>query len=125
MSAEAMILAGGVFSAAFAVFHLFFWKLFRWKTELAKLTALNRAIVQVLNLCLTFVFVIFAYVSFAHTQELLGTELGRALLLLIALFWFLRALEQIVFFGIRKAVSVVFFLLFLAGGCLYALPLLG
>jgi hypothetical protein len=74
---EALILAGGLFNAAFAVFHLSFWRLFRWKSELAKLTSMNRAVVQVLNLCLTFAFVLFAYVSFAHVPAMLTTDLGR------------------------------------------------
>ena len=117
-------MAGGVLTAAFAVFHLFFWKLFRWKLDLAKLSSVNRAIVQILNLCLTFTFVIFAYLSLAHTAELLATNLGRSLLFLIAVFWYLRAVEQAVFFGLRKPVSVLLFVIFLIGGSLYAMPLL-
>ncbi len=124
MRPETLIVAGGVFSAAFAVFHLFFWKLFRWKTDLATLTSLNRAIVQILNLCLTFVFVIFAYLSLAHSVELLATKLGHSLLFLIAVFWYLRAVEQVLFFGLRRPLSIMFFVLFLVGGLLYALPLL-
>jgi hypothetical protein len=124
MGREALILCGGVFAAAFAVFHLFFWKLFRWKSDLAKLTSLNRAIVHVLNLCLTFAFTIFAYVSLVYTAEMLTTGLGRALLALIAAFWYLRAVEQIVFFGLRRPLSVALFVAFLIGGSLYLLPLL-
>ena len=59
MEPETYVMVGGVLTAAFVVFHLCFWKLFRWKADLSRLTSLNRAIVQVLNLCLTFVFVIF------------------------------------------------------------------
>jgi hypothetical protein len=118
------VVAGGVFSAAFAVFHLFFWKLFRWKTDLATLTSLNRAIVQILNLCLTFVFVVFAYLSLVHSVELLATKLGHSLLFLIAVFWYLRAVEQVIFFGLRRPLSMMFFVLFLVGGSLYAVPLL-
>jgi hypothetical protein len=124
MKPETAIVAGGALAAAFAVFHLCFWKLFRWRTDLAKLTSLNRAIVQVLNLTLTFVFVIFAWISFAHTDELLTTGLGRSLLRLIAALWYLRAVEQVVFFGLRKPLSLAFFVVFLAGGTLYALPVL-
>jgi len=122
MRPETLVAAGGLFAAAFALFHLAFWRLFRWKTELAKLTSLNRAIVQVLNLSLTFVFVIFAYVSLAHPAEMVTTELGRSLLLLIAILWYLRAAEQVVFFGLRKPLSIVFFVLFLVGGSLHAVP---
>ena len=124
MRSEALIVAGGVLTAAFVVFHLFFWKLFRWKTDPATLTSLNRAIVQILNLCLTFAFVVFAYISLVHPVELLTTDLGRSLLLLIAVFWYLRAAEQVLFFGLRRPISVMFFALFVVGGSLYAVPLL-
>ena len=50
MAPHTSIVAGGIFCICFALFHLAFWKLFRWETELAKLTSLNRAVVQVLNL---------------------------------------------------------------------------
>jgi hypothetical protein len=35
---------------------------------------------QVLNLCLTFAFLVFAYLSFFHATELLATAMGHALL---------------------------------------------
>ena len=124
MRPESLVIIGGVLTAAFAVFHLLFWKLFRWKTDLASLTSLNRAIVQILNLCLTFIFVAFAYLSLVHSVELLATELGHSLLFLVAVFWYLRALEQVIFFGLRKPRSILFFLIFLVIGSLYAIPLL-
>ncbi|MCP3978140.1 MAG: hypothetical protein GY716_02255 [bacterium] len=123
MRPESMIVAGGVFAVGFFAFHVMFWKLFRWKTELAKLTSLNRAVVQVLNLALMFCFVIFAYLSLVYPAELLSTSMGRSLVLLIAALWFLRAVEQIVFFSMKSTLSVLFFLVFLLGGTLYAAPL--
>ena len=79
---------------------------------------------RILNLCLTFVFVVFAYLSLVHSVELLSTELGRSLLFLIAVFWYLRAVEQVIFFGLRRRLSILFFVIFLVGGSLYAVPLL-
>ena len=124
MNPETLVVAGGIFTAVFALFHLFFWKLFRWRADLATLSSVNRAIVQILNLCLTFVFVVFAYISIVHSVELVSTELGRSLLFLIAVFWYLRAIEQVIFFGLRRRLSVLFFVLFIVGGSLYAVPLL-
>jgi hypothetical protein len=124
MGPEILVGTGGVFAAAFAVFHLFFWKLFRWKKDLATLSPVNRAIVQVLNLCLVFVFVIFSYVSLVHPVELMETGLGHSMLILIAAFWYLRAIEQVLFFGLRSLLSKMFFVLFLFGGSLYSLPLI-
>jgi hypothetical protein len=122
MSPETFVAAGGLFSAAIAIFHLTFWKLFRWKSELARLGPLNRAVVQVLNLALTFLFVALAWVSLVHRQELVATALGQSLLGWIAAFWWLRAVAQLVFFG-WKPLSVAFFALCLAGGSLYLAPL--
>jgi len=117
---EVLVKIGGIYSLAFAVFHLFFWRLFNWKEELRRLSPLNRAIMQVLNLCLTFVFLIFGYISLAHAQELISTSLGQSLLVLIALFWLARALEQIIFFKLRHWGSWIFLLIFLGGTALYA-----
>lgn len=122
MSETTVVLLGGVFCLAFVVFHLLFWRLFDWKRDLESLSFINRQVMQILNLCLTFVFLIFAYVSWFHGAELLGTDLGNALLALIAIFWLLRAVEQAVFFGLKNPVSVAFFVTFLVGTALYAYP---
>lgn len=122
MSAEPIVMLGGIFNVAFAVFHVLFWRLLDWKRDLASLSFINRQVMQILNLCLTFAFLIFAYISFFHTAELVGTSLGRALLLLISVFWFLRAAEQAIFFQLKRALSVAFFVAFLVGGLLYAYP---
>ncbi len=123
MNAETLIIIGGLYNLALAVFHLLFWKLFNWKQDLATLTPLNRAVVQILNLCLTFVFLLFAYISFFHANELLHSKLGRSLLALTAIFWFLRTIEQIIFFGLRRKASIAFLILFLIGTGLYSIPL--
>jgi len=119
---DAVVKAGGVYCFAFVIFHLLFWRLFNWREELRSLSFLNRCIMQVLNLGLTFAFVIFGYVSLVHTTELLVTPLGKSLLVLIALFWLARALEQIVFFKLKHWGSIAFLLIFLAGALLYGIP---
>ena len=122
MSLTTAIHAGAAFNLLFAVLHAFFWRIFDWERDLASLTTINRAVMQILNLCLTFVFLAFAYLSFAHTEELQATRLGNALLSLIAFFWLLRAVEQVVFFGLRHRLSSALFGLFLVGASLYAWP---
>ena len=122
MKPEMLVIAGGVFCVGFFVFHVFFWRLFDWREDLKSLTYINRQVMQILNLCLMAAFAIFAYISLLHTDELLQTPLGRNLLLLVAVFWWLRAIEQILFFGLLRLVSVGFFAVFVIGGFLYALP---
>ncbi len=117
-----LIFIGGIFNLLFAVFHLFFWKLFNWKYELKSISIINRNIMQVLNLCLTFVFLIFSYTSIFHTDEMLNTDIGISLTLCISVFWFLRSLEQIIFFKLKTAISWILLILFIAGTLLYGLP---
>lgn len=119
-----LLFAGGIYHLAIAVFHLFFWRIFRWKEDLASLTRINRAIVQILNLCLTFLFFVMAYVSFFHSAELLSTSLGRTILASIALFWILRLILQVTFFGARHRLSILFIVIFLVGIVLYLIPFL-
>jgi len=122
--AEVSLLAGGIYNLGFTIFHLFFWKLFDWKNDLASLTPVNRSVMQILNLCLTFMILVMSYVSLFLPKEMLATNLGRNLLAAFALFWFLRMLEQIFMFEVKNRLSVVFTLIFLLGSILYIVPVL-
>jgi len=119
-----VILLGGFYNLGFAIFHLMFWRLFRWKRDLSSLTFINRSVMQILNLCLTFVFLLMAYISFFNASELIQTNLGKALLVGFSLFWFLRMIEQIIFFGIRNLISIALTLVLLFGCVIYLIPLI-
>jgi len=123
-SANTILFVGGIFNLGFAVFHLMFWKIFHWKDDLASLTHINRSIMQILNLRLTFVFLVMAYLSFFHKAEMISTNIGKALLISFSLFWFFRTLEQVVFFGVKSRISFALTLMFFVGGILYILPAL-
>jgi hypothetical protein len=122
--AEISLFAGGIFNLGFTVFHLFFWKLFDWKKDLASLTPVNRSVMQILNLCLTFMIFVMAYLSLFLPKEMLTTSLGKNLLAAFALFWFLRMLEQIFVFEVKGRLSAVFTLIFFLGSILYVVPVL-
>lgn len=119
---EILIKAGGIYTIGLIVFHALFWRIFDWNNDLQSLSFLNRATIQVLNISLMFAFIIFAYVSLAHTGELLTSSLGRSLLLLMALFWLARTIQQIIFYKLHHWASWAFLLLFLSGAILYAIP---
>jgi uncharacterized membrane protein YhaH (DUF805 family) len=121
--ATAPLYAAGVLYAGIAILHLAFWKLFRWRQELAKLGRTNRAAMQILNLCMTLVFVIAAYLCFAHSEALAASPLGHALLIGLAIFWITRGIEQIVFFGWRRARSLGLTGLFAVLAALHLAPL--
>ncbi len=119
-----LIKAGGLYNIVLVIFHLLFWRLFGWNNDLRKLTAINRAIMPVLNLSLVFVFVMFAWLSLVHTYELRYTSVGRSILLSISVFFFLRGLLQVLYFRLQHWISFTFLVFFLAGGVLYGIPAL-
>jgi hypothetical protein len=115
-AARAALVAVGLYHLGFALFHLGFWKLFRWKEELGRLGHLNRAIMQTLNLCMTY----FAF-GIAVLALVFPAALNAALLLMLAGFWVLRAVEQVVFFRrVPARINAALVALFLVGA---ALPL--
>jgi hypothetical protein len=85
-SREILVLLGGAHALGFALFHLAFWKLFDWPRALRTTNAPTRAIVQILNLRLVYVFLGIAALCFALPGDLLGTRLGHALLAGTSLF---------------------------------------
>lgn len=119
-----MIQLAGLHSFAFALFHLAFWKFFRWDRELAKVGIVTRAITQILNLRLIYVFLGMGALCFLFTHELHTTSLGRALLVFMSLFWVGRTIEQFVFLRINRPMVHVLSMLFVIGAMLFALPLI-
>ena len=77
---------------------------------------------QILNLCLTFLLLVMAYVSLFLRREMLSTTLCNVLLIAFALFWFLRMLEQVFLFEVKSRLSAAFTLIFLLGSALYIVP---
>ena len=77
---------------------------------------------QVLNLRLTYVFLFFAFVSFYFNDELPASDLEKTVLAAIGLFWLVRAIEQIAFWGLKSKTSIGFFFVFLAGALIYFAP---
>ena len=124
MTQDLPLLLCALHSFAFAAFHLAFWRLFGWKRELAKVGLATRAIVQILNLRLIYLFAGVGVLCFAFTQELHSTALGRTFLVFMSLFWVGRTIEQFVFLRINKPVVHVLTVLFVIGAILFALPLL-
>ena len=119
-----LLIIGGFYHLGFTIFHLFFWRLFHWKKDLASLTIVNRAVMQILNLCLTFVFIVVAYISLFYSFEMLSTNLGKVITASISLFWLIRFAEQLYFFGLKKPFSIILSMLFFAGFIIYLISVL-
>lgn len=118
-----LIQTGGVLWGICFIFHAFFWRLFDWKNDLESVKAVNKGIIQVLNLCLMLCFLIFAYISLVQTDELLGSSLGKSLIAGMALFGVFRVVEQFVFFDLRLFRSKLVLFGALLIGIVYAIPL--
>ncbi|MGO1071821.1 hypothetical protein [Lysobacter sp. CA199] len=123
MTATAWIYLAGLHSLAFAFFHMAFWKLFGWGRTLQNATVADRAIVQILNLRLIYVFLGIGALCFAFTEELHGTALGRTVLAGMSLFWVGRTIEQFVFLRINRPMVHVLTALFVLGAVIFAVPL--
>jgi len=119
---EILIIGGGIYMIVLVVFHALFWRLFKWPITLRPLDEINKSTIQVLNLSITFVFMIFAYISFAHTDELLNTALGKSLLILMSTLWLFRAAQQVIFYGTSHRASIGLVVYFLVGALLYGIP---
>ena len=104
---EKLIIAGGVYNIALILFHVMFWRIFKWPETLNSLNYVNKATIQVLNISITFIFFIFSYISFALTQELINTPLGNSLLALMSGLWLFRAVQQVIFYKLKHKASVV------------------
>ena len=120
---KTIIYIGGFYCLIFAIFHLAFWKLFDWKNELPKLKSVNRGVMQVLNLRLTYVFFVVAFLSFFLADDLINTKLGNVILGSISIFILMRAIEQLIFWKIEKF-GIAFFVIFLIGAGIFAAPIL-
>lgn len=123
MDNDLIIRLAGLHSLGFAVFHLAFWRLFRWRETLQRAAFADRAILQIANLQLVYVFLGIAALCFAFTRELHATPLGRALLIVMSLFWVGRTIGQFVFLRINHPLVHVLTVLFVLGAILFALPL--
>ncbi|MCP4129834.1 MAG: hypothetical protein GY754_02340 [bacterium] len=124
MNYEILIYIGGGYHLLFAVFDVFWPKIFNWKETLEPLDETNRALLKITNKLIIVLYSVFAYISFFHTGELLGSGLGNTLLASIAIYWFIRALMQPVYIGLKEKGSLPFFIAFLAGSAFYSVPLI-
>lgn len=119
-----LILFCGLHSAAFALFHLGFWRLFDWPRTLHTTTRPNRAIVQIANAQLVWVFGAVALLCFVMPDELASTRLGRAMLAGMAGFWWLRLVLQFVWLRLQHPLVHVLSATFLIGAVLFTVAAL-
>ncbi|MCB1897459.1 MAG: hypothetical protein H6945_13915 [Zoogloeaceae bacterium] len=118
--ANGLIVGCAAANPGFALFHPAFWRLFDWHGRLGCLGRVNRAVMQVMNVRLIYVFVMFAVLQTVYTESITGSPLGIALQAGIVLFWAMRAVEQVVFFGLAHPAPIGIFAVFVANALLHA-----
>jgi hypothetical protein len=114
----------GIYNLAFAIFHLFFWKLFKWKEDFRKNSVGNRAIIQILNIRLIYIFLLMAFIYFVYPQQLMETELGLVLLIGFLGFWVGRTIEQFIFLRVKSKMVTILTIIFFFGIVIHLLPLI-
>ena len=121
---KTILLMCGVYNIGFALFHIGFWKIFHWNTELKKISFANKAIMQILNIQIIYYFVFTAVICFVFPTELVTTKFGNWFLAATSLFWLIRTLQQFIFLRANHYKIHLLTFIFLIGTILFCLPLI-
>ena len=119
-----IILLCGFYALGLTIFHLFFWKILRWKVELQKLGEVNRAVMQIMNIQLMVYFTTIAVMCFYFKEELLESNIGRFMLMATSLFCFVRFIQQFIFLRINNWQIHLLTAVFGLGTLLFLLPII-
>jgi hypothetical protein len=118
-----VIYSAGFYNLAFALFHIGFWKIFKWEEDLKKMDIINSGVMQTLNVQTIYYLLFVTFVCIAYPAELQNTKLGKTFLLGCSLFWLVRTIQQFIFFPAPNfLVTCISATIFLIGVVLFALP---
>ena len=123
MDSQTALFLCGLYNLAFAAFHLYFWKIFKWKEDFKRNSIANRAIIQILNIRLIYIFLLMSFIYFFYPKQLLKSELGFVLLVGFLGFWVGRTIEQFVFLRVKSRMVTILTIAFFIGIILHVLPL--
>jgi hypothetical protein len=115
-----LLRTGGVINLLFVLLHLAMVK--GIGIALAPVSTDMRVIVHILNMHVAFTMLIFAYLAFFQWRDLLSTRLGHITAIAIALFWFLRGINQVAFYGLTAPGTLMWVGLCLVFGLLHLIP---
>jgi hypothetical protein len=106
-----LLYAGGSLTLISGVLHCCFWSMFEWSAELPRLSAINAAIMQVINIVCIFTMLFQGVASFILARKQGAfTRTEKLVLLFIAGFYFLRGAFGFPLFGVsaREAMVILF-----------------
>ncbi len=114
----------GVYNLLFAIFHICFWKIFKWKEDLQRNSIANRAIIQILNVRLIYIFLLMSFLYFFCKDQMMTSDIGLVLLIGFFGFWVGRTIEQFVFLKVKSKISTILTFIFFTGIIIHLLPLI-
>ena len=120
-----LIIIGGVFNFLMALLHLLIVKQLNWAETLSCLSETNRIVMYMLNNHVALTAFIFFYISIFHYKELVTTKLGKAMLISMSVFYFLRGAEEFIYFEIKNIFTGFYFIVpivFFTFGFIYLVP---
>jgi hypothetical protein len=110
---KTLVIIGGINLLIWGLFHISFWLApfpIDWKNELIKLTQLNSNVMQMLNIGIVVFLLSFGVIMLFYRKEILNFALGRALLIVFALFWLARLVGEFAFPGGSIILGLILFL---------------
>ena len=114
----------GFYNILLTFFHILFWRIFKWETTLDKGTKANKAIIQIINNQLIYLFAIMAMVYLLFPTALLNSKLGNVILMGYAGFWIVRFIQQFLFLKQKGKFVIALSFLFFFGAVIHLLPIL-
>lgn len=140
MAIQVLLYIGGVYQLLWAFAHFKFPKQLDWGNALAPLDDFNRILMLIFSKLLLFFYLGTALICFIFALELADTNAGLAVLIFLSIYWLVRALLQVQYFGFRKAdtlnvklssadvsnqvISYILFVTFILGFALFLAPAL-
>lgn len=91
-----LLMIGGIINVLLGVFHILLGISINHSTSL---TDSDKALMQVFNIGSILMVFFFASVSIVFVQELHSSKLGKSIIIFISLFYFIRAVEEPIFFN--------------------------
>ena len=114
---KALLYFSGIITLCFAMFHLYFWKLFNWQADLTKLSPPNSGIIQMLNVVSVYTLLFAAIISFYLARVKAFLLLEKAMIIFIAGYYLLRIIFGFPFFGYSVQELVIWIFCFIMACC--------
>ena len=138
MGTEILVYIGGAYQLLWAFAHFQLPKQLDWENALAGVDDFNRILMLIFSKLLLVFYVGTALICFVYAGELMTTGVGSAVLVFLSVYWLVRALLQVQYFGLKRAntlnvqlsssgvsnqtISYILLVIFLLGSLLYLVP---